>query len=180
MAEFDYFGDQLLGEAKRFLEKAAEAKDPIAKDAYLHASLMLSFCGLEARINSMGDEALLRTDLSEHDKGILVEKDVRLENGKFVLQSSLKMTRLEDRVAFLYVRLSGKSLDKSSPWWPQLVGAIRMRNDLTHPKTIPKVTQTNVKNAVQAIIDTIDALSRAIYKKKYPAASDGLASRLTF
>jgi hypothetical protein len=180
VAEFDLFSDQLLGEAKRFLEKTSETSDPAGKSAYLHAALMLSFCALEARVNSIGDEACLRTDLTVHDKGIFLEREVRLENGEFTLSSSLKMTRLEDRIEFLHARLSGKPIEGSCLWWSQLQGAIHLRNELTHPKRIPTITEKNVGVALQAIIDTIDALSKAIYKKKYPAASEGLRSRLGF
>lgn len=180
MAEFDLFSDQLLGEAKRFLEKSSEASETEAKSAYLHAALMVSFCALEARINSIGDEACLRTDLTVHDKGILLERDVRLENGEFKLSNALKMTRLEERIEFLHTRLSGKAVDRNWEWWSQLQGAIHLRNELTHPKRIPTVTEKNVGMALQAIIDTIDALSKAIYRKKYPAASEGLRSRLRF
>jgi hypothetical protein len=180
VAEFDLFSDQLLGEAKRFLEKSSQTSDPEGKSAYLHAALMLSFCALEARVNSIGDEACLRTDLTIHDKGILLEQEVRLENGEFKLLNSLKMTRLDERIEFLHVRLSGKAIDRTWTWWSQLQGAIHLRNELTHPKRIPTITEKNIGVALQAIIDTIDALSKAIYKKKYPAASEGLRSRLGF
>jgi hypothetical protein len=181
MSEFDLFSDQLLGEAKRFLEKVCEASDATGKAAYLHAALILAFCALEARINSISEEARLRTDLTLHDQGILLEREVRLEKGEFKLTSSLKITRVEDRIEFLHVRLSGKSIDKTNgSWWSRLQVATHLRNELTHPKAIPTITEANVGSAIQAIIDTIDALSRAIYNKKYPTASEGLKSRFEF
>jgi hypothetical protein len=180
MAEFDAFADQLLEESKRFLEKASESTDAIAEAAYLHAALILSFCALEARINSIGDESSLRTGLSAHEKGLLLERDVRLENGEFKLQSALKIARLEDRVEFIHAKLSGRPIDKSASWWGELVAAMRLRNELTHAKAVPSITQTAVIQAIQAIIDTLDALSRAIYGKKLPAADLGLNSRLRF
>jgi hypothetical protein len=180
MADFDLFADQLLEESKRFLEKAAESSDTTSEAAYLHAALILVFCALEARINSIADEQSLRTDLSAHEKGLLLERDVRLEDGIFTLQSALKMARLENRIEFLHAKLSGKSVDKSVTWWEPLIAATRLRNDLTHAKTIPSITKQSVGTAIQAIIDTLDALSRAIYKKKLPASSLGLNSRLRF
>ena len=180
MAEFDIFADQLLEESKRFLEKASETSDATAEAAYLHAALMLSFCALEARINSIGDESSLRTDLSAHEKGLLLERDVRLEGGQFKVQNALRIARLEDRIEFLHARLSGKPVDKSASWWGQLIAAMHLRNDLTHAKTIPSITQLGVRNAIQAIIDTLDALCRAIYGKKLPAADLGMNCRLQF
>jgi hypothetical protein len=180
VADFDIFADQLLEEAKRFLEKAAESADTVAEAANLHAALMLSFCALEARINSIGEESSLRTDLSAQERGLLLERDVRLEDGEFRVQNGLKIARLEDRIEFLHAKLSGKPVDKSEAWWGQLNSAIRLRNDLTHAKTVPSVTQAGVRNAIQAILATLDSLCRAIYGRKLPAADLGLHSRLRF
>jgi hypothetical protein len=130
---------------------------------------------------SIGDEFSIRTDLSDHDKGILLEREVRLENGEFRIQrNTLKMVRLEDRIEFMHARLSGKPLDKSAPWWGELITAIRLRNELTHAKTIPAITQAAIRNAIQAVLDTLTALVKAIYRKKLPVADMGLNTRLTF
>jgi hypothetical protein len=180
VADFDVFADQLWEESKRFLEKAVESKDKVAEDAYLHAALMLSFCALEARINSICEEASFRSDLSEHEKGLVTERDVRLEDGKFKVQNALKIIRLEDRIEFLHAKLSGKSVDKSAAWWGQLQDAIRLRNDLTHAKTIPSITQSRVGKALEAILATLEGLTRAIYSKKLPASDAVLHSRLHF
>jgi len=180
VAEFDIFADQLLEEAKRFLERASEPVDAVAEAANLHAALMLSFCALEARINSIGEEASFRTDLSAQERGLLLERDVRLEDGEFRLQNGLKIARLEDRIEFLHVKLSGRPVDKSAGWWGQLGSAVRLRNDLTHAKAVPCVTQTGVRNSIGAVVATIDALCKAIYGKKLPAVDLGLQSRLRF
>jgi hypothetical protein len=180
VADFDIFANQLLEEAKRFLEKAIASSDNSAKAAFLHAALMLSFCALEAHVNSIGEEFSIRTDLSVHEKAFLLERDVRLVEGEFQVQNSLKMIRLEDRIIFLHARLSGKPIDKSAKSWHDLGVAIQLRNELTHARTIPPVTQAAVTTAIQAILDTLDSLVRAIYKRKLPVANMGLNSRLTF
>ena len=180
MAEFDVFADQLWDESKRFLEKATDSAEKAAEDAYLHAALMLSFCALEARINSISDEASLRSDLSEHERGFILERDVRLDDGKFKVQTALKIIRLEDRIEFLHTKLSGKPIDKSASWWGELQAAMRLRNDLTHAKAVPAITKTSVEKALQAILETLDTLSRAIYGKKLPAVDAGSHSSLRF
>jgi hypothetical protein len=180
VAEFDLFADQLLEEAKRFLEKAKESSEPVEEAANLHAALLLSFCALEAHVNSIAEEFSIAPNLSAQEKGFLLEKDVRLEGGEFRVQQGLKMARLEDRVEFLHAKFSGKRLGKTSAWWSQLGSAIELRNKLTHAKTIPPVTQGAVKSAMQAIIEALDALYQAIYKRKFPPANLGLHSRLTF
>jgi hypothetical protein len=180
VADFDVFANQLLEEAKRFLEKAKESRDSVAEAAYLHAALMLSFCALEAQVNSIGEEFSIRGDLSAHEKGILLERAVSLENGEFQLQAGLKMARLEERIELLHAKFSAKPIDKSETWWSQLGKAINLRNHLTHPKIIPIVTESATRDAIQSIIDAIDALYRSIYKKKFPAVGQGLNSRLAF
>jgi len=90
------------------------------------------------------------------------------------------MARLEDRIEFLHTKFSGGPIDKTQTWWSQLAGAIQLRNQLTHPKAIPPVTQTTVGSAIQSIIGAIDALYRSIYKKKFPPVGQGLNSKFTF
>jgi hypothetical protein len=180
VAEIDLFANQLLEEAKRFFEKGREAPDIVTKDANLHAALMLAFCAFEAHVNSIGVEFSSGIILSVHEKGMLLERDVRLEDGEFRLKENLKITKLEDRVQFLHAKFSGKPLDTTSAWWTKLVTALQLRNQLTHAKTIPTVTETAVKNAVEGIIAALDALYKAIYKKNFPAFSQGLQSRLNF
>jgi hypothetical protein len=68
MSEIDLFANQLLEEAKRFLEKAREGEDETGVNANLHAALILSFCSLEAHINAIGDEFSIRPDLSVQSK----------------------------------------------------------------------------------------------------------------
>jgi hypothetical protein len=158
VADFDLFANQLLEEAKRFYERAKESSDTVAEAANLHAALLLSFCALEAHVNAIGEEFSIAANLSAHEKGLMLEKDVKLDGGEFRLQSGLKMARLEDRVEFLHVKFSGTPVDKNSVWWVQLKSAIDLRNKLTHAKTVPPVTQNAVRSAIQAIIDTLEAL----------------------
>lgn len=179
MSEIDDFATTLLEESKRFFEKSIEANDPDSKAANLHAALMLAFSALEAHVNAIADDFSTRADLSPHDRGILQEQDVKLEAGEFVLKG-FKMIRLEERILFMHNKLSSKNLDRNAPWWSELSSATDIRNKLTHPKAIPSISADSVKRAIQAVIDTIDALYVAIYRRKFPASSRGLSSRLNF
>lgn len=179
MADIDTFASSLLEEAKRFLEIAAASSDPVRRDAHLHAALMLGLSALEAHVNAMCEEFSSRPELSIHEKALLLEQDVKLDKGEFKL-SGFKMNRLEERMTFLHKRFSGKSLDKTVIWWPALATAVDARNKLTHPKGAHTITIKGVKNALSAILDAIDSLYQAIYKKKFPAAGRGLQSRLDF
>ena len=121
-----------------------------------------------------------RQELTLHELGILTEKDVRLENGVFQLQTSLKMVRLEDRIEFLHAKFSGSKIDHSEPWWSQLSDATKLRNKLTHPKDQVIIDERSVGMAIQAVIDVLDVLYRALYKRGFPAAGLQLDSQLDF
>ena len=183
MQEIDLFANQLLEEARRFFEKAAGTTDDSAKDANLHAALTLSFCALEAHVNAMGEEFAIASHLNlpVHGKGVLLEKDVKMEGGEFTLTPSLRMARLEDRVDFLHVSVAGKQMDRSATSWRgRLSSAVTLRNKLTHARQVPAISEADVQRAIEAIVGTLDALFRALYNRGLPSASRGMRSKLTF
>lgn len=185
MQQMDEFASSLLEESKRFWEKAKEEArdngDVTASNAYLHASLLLAFSALEAHVNAISDEFGSRPELTVHELGILKEREVRLEKGRFRLQeSTLKIFRLEDRIELLYAKFSGSDLDYLSPWWGRLKEATKLRNQLTHPKNTVTISADSVGQSVRTIIETIDALYRAIYGTGLPVAGMQLDSKLDF
>jgi hypothetical protein len=179
-ADIDAFAASLLEESKRFLEKASEYSDGPGREAHLHASLMLAFCSLDAHINAVAEEMVVRPDLTPHDRGVLLEKEVRLESGQFQVLGRLHMYPSDERIAFLHFKFAGKPIDRTSSWWSQLSEAIVLRNRLTHPKGATQIALNDVKRALEAIIGAIDALYSGIYKTRFPAVNRGLQSRLEF
>ena len=178
MSNIDSFAASLLEEAKRFLEKAGENDGPEAEAANLHAALMLAFSSLEAHVNSVADEISLRKGIAPHDLGALREKDVQLKDGEYHLSSKLKIHRLEDRIAILHRIFTNKPA--IGPWKSKLSSATDLRNKLTHPKEVPTISVASVKRAIEAVIETIDALYQAVYGKRFPAANRKLESKLEF
>ena len=111
MDDIDQFASSLLEEAKRFLERAKDAHGGDAEAPNLHAALMLAFCSLEAHVNATADEFSKRFDLSVHERGVLLERDVQLSDGAFQMSSKLRISRMEDRIELLHERFSKKGLD---------------------------------------------------------------------
>jgi hypothetical protein len=142
----------------------------------------LAFCALDAHLNAIAmDFERRKGDFSAHDRFVLFEYDVRLDGGEFISKETiLKIWRLEDRIQFLHKRLSGKTVNKSVPWWSELGNAIDLRNKLTHPKTVPTISIENVGRTIQAVVDTLNALYLAVYRTKFPAANRGLLSDFDF
>ncbi len=181
MAAVDDISGVLLEEARRFLEKAQSEASSAGKTAYLHAALNLGFCSLEAHVNAIADDFLTQKNLSLMDRSILSEKEIRFGEGEFIVDDNrLKIYRLDDRIQFLHRRFSGKSLDRKSGWWSELQSAQMLRNRLAHPKDAPAIDERSVSRGLQSIIDTVSALYKAIYKRKFPGGSRGLQSGLTF
>lgn len=180
MTGVDKFSQTLFEEAKRFLEKARAETKPEGKTAYLHAALNLGFCALEAHINAIADDFLVRNDLTVLDRSILAEQDFTLDDGEHELTNRLKMYRLEDRIQFIYRRFSGKVLDKSSSQWADLKDGLKLRNKLTHPKEPPVISDEKIERAFQAIVAILDDIYKAIYHTPYPVGRRGLNSTLTF
>ena len=179
MADIDDFATSLFEEAKRFLEKAQGEAAPVARNANLHAAMLLAFCSLEAHLNAISNDFAERPEFSTHERAILLELEVKLEDGEFAL-GGFKMFRLEDRLQFLHRKFSGKAFDKSVEWWARLKDAMISRNELTHPKEAHSLTIDNVRDALSAIIAALDATYIVIYKKNFPAANRGLHSQLMF
>jgi hypothetical protein len=126
------------------------------------------------------DEFSERPELAVHEKGILVERDVQLRDGAFHLLPKLKISSMEDRISLLHQKFSKSGLDKNSEWRSKLSGAIDLRNKLTHPKTNPSITIKAVERALEAVIETINALYVSLYSRPLPAANMGLTSNLEF
>jgi hypothetical protein len=180
MNEVDEFSRTLIEEAKRFLEKAQEEENPDGKTAFLHAAFLLGFSALEAHINAIADDFLVRTDLSILERSVLAEQDFRFEDGEFRAVNQLKMYRLLERLEFLHRRFSGKPIDKASSWWGELKSGINLRNKLVHPKDAPKLTEAATGKALKAILQALDTTYRKIYGTRYPGTGRGLDSSMEF
>ena len=181
MDTIDEFAATLLEEAKRFLERGKDAQGEMAEAPNLHTALLLSLCSLEAYVNAAADAFSTRPDLSVHEKGVLLERDVQLVDGSFQITNKLRISRLEDRIELLHQKFSMTgSLDTTAPWRSDLSGAIALRNQLTHPKTIPLITIGSVEKSIEAVIETINALYLALYDRELPSVGLGLSSKLPF
>lgn len=180
----DEFALMLLEEAKRFLEKARSV--PIAESgqqAFLHSALLLAFCSFEAHVNAMAEEFASEAatlGLTVHEVGLLREKDVQLDNGRFEVRDQLRMVRLEDKIRFLSRRFARSAMDYSESWWTRVSDAERLRNRLTHPKGMVPLRIEDVENALRGVIGTLDALYHAIYQKPFPTLGLDLDSTLDF
>lgn len=179
MSGIDDFSLAVFEQAKRFLEKAKASDDGI-DSPNLNAALLLGFCAFEGHLNSLADELALRPGLSAHELSILRELEVTLKKGEFVNSTALKMYRLDDRIEFIFQRFANVQISSTEVWWGNLKVGIRLRNQLVHPKVGMSLKVSDVERALQAILDSLDNLYRAVFGKKYPRVNRGLVSKLSF
>ncbi len=180
MSAFDEFSSNLLEEAKRFYEIAKNNPDSITNKAYLHASLLLSISSLEAFVNSIAIEFKNASALSLYEKAFLEEKKIILKKGEFLITDQLKMSRLIERIEFLFTKFNKDLLDKRVQWWQHLKTGISLRNNIVHPKEYHEIKNNQIEATLLAVIECINNLFIAIYKKKLPSFNMGLDSKLNF
>lgn len=181
MNSIDKFSSLLFEEAKRFLETANASSDQVSQTAFCHAAMLLAFSSLEAHMNAVSDELALRKDLDVLTKSILLERDYRLEKGLFKLSSStLKMYRLEDRLDFLFTNFSISQSGANKKWWGDLKNGLKLRNRLVHPKEAFPLTIQDTEKCLLAIIECLNSLYLAIFKKPHPSFNRKLDSNLNF
>lgn len=183
MNDIDILSTQLFEEAKRFLEKSiAESEGSPARDAYAHAALLIGFSSLESHVNAIADELTLRSNINILDESILTECEVALKDGRFSLTNKLKIYRFEDRLSYILANfaLDDESKSGKTRWWADLMNGIKLRNQLVHPKTKVKIAISAVSSALEAILNCLDTLYHAIYRRPFPSFKRGLQSTLTF
>ena len=180
MNNFDIFCSDLLEESKRFLEKSRVETNPNAIKAYQHACLLLTVCSLEAYINGISEEMCLTPKIPMHIKAVLLEKELRIKKGDFFISNSLKMSRLSERIEILYRRYKGIELTDTEKWWSMIKMGIDIRNKITHPKDETNISNDLLTKILQAVLDCLTVLYKAIYKRNFPKANMQLNSKYDF
>lgn len=180
MSAFDNFCNELLEQSKRFNEKSKSETKPEGKVAYQHASLLLAICALEAYVNGISEEITLAKFFPIHEKGVLLEKEIKLEKGEWIITNSLKISRLTDKIELLYKRHTRAELSDTHSWWITLKNGINFRNKLTHPKDQVKLSDAENEKIIQAVIECVSILYKAVYKRQFPKSNFSVVSKFDF
>lgn len=178
--DFDEFVDSLMEESKALFEKAKSSTDSFTKNTYLHASLLLSLSYLESCVNSIISEILVEPYNNKYgimEQSILLEKEIKFDRGRLNLSEKLKMSRLTDRIELLTYIIKNQEISPTDTWFTTLKQSIDLRNKLVHPKEAVVVTEKQVENALNSVLDTVNHLYQAVYKKKLPSYNRGLSSK---
>ncbi|OIQ24227.1 MAG: hypothetical protein BM562_18415 [Alphaproteobacteria bacterium MedPE-SWcel] len=168
MSEFIDYAKELMESAKGFAEKGKSEKDPKLKQAYLRASLMHGFSFLEAHLNELADHFRSGKTLPVHERGILLEREVRLDKGGFKLTATPKFSKIIDRIEVILKNFCSDVAAAKGDWFTELGTALHSRNKLVHPKEKHELSHKEVLKSLKAFIDCIDALFVAVFKKGFP------------
>lgn len=175
MSDFEAYSRELLLSAKLFLQ---EAKTVSAsgqnQQRFLRSAITHAFFFLEAEINYLSSHFKDSRDFDLNERSLLSEKEVSLEKGAFRLTGKDKYFRLDDRIEFLIVKFSGSSTALSDPWYADLRLAIKLRNQLVHPREMHDLKVVDVERCIGSVVLCLSALYRAIFRKDFPLAVLGL------
>lgn len=180
MNSFDEYSDRLIENSKFLYLKAVSTKNEIAKQPFLQSSILIAYSALDAYVYSICEELFENGRISIFEKSFLVEKDLSFKNGKFSLSNNLKMTRITDRIEYLFNFFDHKPINKSTHWWTQINDGYKLRNNIVHPKQAKIITEKDVERSILSISECINALFRIIYKRKYPLYAKKLDTRCDY
>lgn len=179
MTEFDDYCNSLFEEAKYYLERAKTTiSNPDLQQAMLHSSLLLGMSALEAYINAIAEELCSNEgfNLNDFEKALLLERKLSIDHGIVRMEKGLQMSRLIDRIEFIYCKYSHRKIDNNAKWVIGIKETIQIRNDLVHPKIALSLTYEKTNRALEAILDTLNELYLAVYKRRIPIYNYGLQS----
>lgn len=175
MVDFIDYTKELMESAKGFAEQGRVATDPRAEQAYLRAALFQAISFLEGHINDVAEQFRHTSMFTIHQKGILLEREVTLRNGAFRLSNKTKYQRILDRIDML-ILTGGGTQAKETSWHSPLCHALKLRNELVHPREIKRLKYKEVIESLKAVLDCVDAVFKAIFKKGLPYAGKSMDS----
>tara|TARA_R100000687_G_C6429617_1_gene155015 strand:+ start:315 stop:857 length:543 start_codon:yes stop_codon:yes gene_type:complete len=176
VSEFEIYSSDLLSSSKLFLEEAKADLPEGGKQRMLRAALTHAFFFLEAQLNYVASHFSNSSEFSVIERSLLSERDIALDNGKFVLVNKSKFFRLEDRIEFLLARFSRDLESAKGTWFSDLKSSIKVRNRLVHPKDAHSLEVNEVEKAILSVLGCLSALYRAIFGKPFPPSALGLHS----
>jgi hypothetical protein len=145
--------------SEKFLDEARIKDQDWSAKPYIIGSILFSWIAMESFINNrMADFAALPEGyLSEHEKGFLQEKQVKLQiagknAGKFIVSNQDSYVKIEEKLLFL-ISKCGKSLSvpiKTSNIWTPLKQIKKIRDSLTHPR-VGSDSEISIDDAEKAL-----------------------------
>lgn len=174
MSDFVDYSRSLMDAAKGFRTHAIGLPEGEVKQAFLRAALLHACSFLEAHLNYMAEHFTENAMFSMHERGVLLEKEIRFDDGMFVLINKLKISRITDRIDLLLSKCSSNPVKDKAGWYPDLSLTLRTRNSLVHPKDAHILSENDVQLALSCILKAANKLYTVVFKKGLPYARKGI------
>jgi hypothetical protein len=178
MSDFVDYSRSLMDAAKGFRTHALGIAEGEVKQAFLRAALLHACSFLEAHLNYMAEHFTDNTMFSLHEKGVLLEKEVRFAKGVFQLSDTLKIARITDRIDLLLAKCSANPVSDKAGWYPDVVTTLKTRNSLVHPKDAHTLNEGDVNLALVCMLKAADTLYNVVFRKGLPYAKRGIEGGL--
>lgn len=133
MSDFVVYCRGLMEASKGLRSQALLVAEGDVKQTLLRAALLHACSFLEAHLNYMADHFQDSPMFTLHERGLLLEKEVVFEKGKYVLSTKLKISRIQDRIDLLLAKCANDPGGVKDGWYAALMQALSMRNSLVHP-----------------------------------------------
>lgn len=174
MSDFVKYSRGLMDAAKGFRSAALTVSNEQTKQALLGSALLYACSFLEAHLNYIAEHFSDKKMFSLHEKGVLLEREVRFESGAFVLSNTLKISRITDRIDLLLAKCCDDPVSVKLGWYSDLTATLKARNAIVHPKDQHDLTEGSVTLALNCVLSAVDALYLVVFKKALPYAKKGI------
>lgn len=174
MSDFVEYSRNLMDAAKGFRTHAISMEEGEVKQAFLRAALLHACSFLEAHLNYMAEHFTENAMFSMHEQGVLLEKEIRFNDGAFEIINKLKISRITDKIDLLLRKCSTNPHKDKAGWYTELSATLKTRNSLVHPKDAHTLTESDVQLALTCILKATNKLYTVVFKKGLPYAKKGI------
>lgn len=172
MSSSDNFARELFEDAKDSLLKAKQASGT-DQQRHLRHALLATFSFLELQIELIAQHFKSSEIFSVHEKGIINQREVSFEKGVFRLKSTIRYSRLSDRMHLLQIKFKGAKLTERE-WWHALMGATERRNAVAHPRESVALSVEEIETSLLATLACASDLFEIVFGKSLPYAAHGV------
>lgn len=177
--DLDDLASARFEKARRLLEKSQSEGNEDGKTAYLEASVLIAYSGLEAYLNAICEEIAGHPNVDLLTKSILLERKIEWTNGVPIL-GALQYSRIDERVSFLIAHHTGDTNFRTEEWWSSFKESVQIRNQIAHPKKVLELNEALVTRCLKSALEALNSVFMAVYKSEFPSYRRETTSRMSF
>lgn len=159
--------DVYLKDAYEIYMQALSQTENEASKRLHRASIFTSISAIESYVNYVSSSFIEAKTFTLYEEAFLADKRISFDQGEVVLKTEFYY--LEHKIRFLLNKFN-PNYDLKSKHWQWFIEVKQFRNELIHPKENEDIYdkekyEVMAKNGLSGIINTINEVNKAIYKK---------------